>query len=163
MEKLLQQAACERQQAAEAEKLRRHQALEDRQRAAQLEEQKLQQAAEDKECARNQAAESKEHDHKQAAEEKERDRLHATELGKLRLQNISDKKFREKEIEAQKLEASAGLAKDALLLSERSLFRPRSQRLGTWADKSGSEVMLPEIPYGTPGPSHNIMWPVRRT
>ena len=42
--------------------------------------------------------------------------MHATELEKLRLQKISNEKFREKEIEAKKLEASAGLAKDALLL-----------------------------------------------
>ena len=52
----------------------------------------------------------------QVADEKERDRVSAMELEKLRLHEISEIKSIEKEIEAKRLEASVGLAKDALLL-----------------------------------------------
>ena len=120
----------------------------DRLHAVEMEKQ-LQQSARD----RLQAAEADKVRRQDAAEEKARDRSHATELEKVRLQNISDEKLREKEIEAKKLEASAGLAKDSLMLclSEASSCPDLSV-----ADKSGREVMLPEIPYGKPGPGHNI-------
>ena len=87
MEKHLQHAERDRLKAAEADKIRCQQVVEEKAR-----------------------------DRKQAAEEKELDREYAAQLEEQRLQQVSDEKFREKEIEAKKLEASAGLAKDALLL-----------------------------------------------